>query len=120
MAELTRRPGISILREQDVHYQTRFPGFEMGPAMSDSGPSIFGGGWFRNSTAQPWIQDHLYNYDEIVFVKAGELTLESGEHSATAVAGEVLVIDRGTRVTWRGKPNSVGFYIVPRDWRTKV
>jgi ethanolamine utilization protein EutQ (cupin superfamily) len=109
-----------LLTDRDVPWSELVPGFELARAITNAGSTQLGGGYMR------FVQDAEFanwtlTYDEVLFVQAGELTVLSEGENAVARAGEAILIPKGTKVTYRGRTGTVGFFVLwPFDWNKKV
>jgi len=64
--------------------------------------------------------DWTLRYDEVLFVQTGELAILSDGGITVACAGEAILIPNGTKVTYRGRAGTVGFFVLwPFDWNKK-
>lgn len=108
--------GPRRLTERDVAYEELVPGIDLGRTITAAGTTPLGGGYMR------FVQDAEFanwtlKYDEVLFVHAGELQVTDASGTATARAGEAVLISKGSTVTYRGQSGTTGFFVLwPRDW----
>lgn len=66
---------------------------------------------------EPW----TLPYEEAFYVVEGELTLVLDGERITAVAGEVLTLEKGVTVVYEGTEGTRAFFsLVPADWMDRV
>ena len=92
---------------------------ELARAITHAGTTQLGGGYMRfKSDAE--FADWTLKYDEVLFVKSGELEVISNSSRVQARAGEAVLIPNGAKVTYRGRAGTVGFFVLwPFDWDKK-
>jgi ethanolamine utilization protein EutQ len=113
--------GVRLMRESDVP----FTGLDDAPAMqlarvvTEAATTDLGGGFVRFEPDGE-LAEWTLRYDEVFYVIAGRLEVLSNGESVIARPGEVLVIARGTTVTYRGAAGTKAFFVLhPRDWATR-
>ena len=88
-------------------------------AITSAGSTQLGGGYMRFAQDAEFA-DWTLTYDEVVFVQTGELTVLSGNGNTVARAGEAILIPNGSKVTYRGRAGTLGFFVLwPFDWNKK-
>ncbi|TMG23437.1 MAG: hypothetical protein E6H99_00255 [Chloroflexi bacterium] len=110
---------VKLLTEGDLPYSELVPGLELARAITHAGTTQLGGGYMRfKSDAE--FADWTLKYDEVLFVKSGELEVISNSSRVQARAGEAVLIPNGAKVTYRGRAGTVGFFVLwPFDWDKK-
>lgn len=111
------RPGLALVRRDDVPFSEIAPGLEVARGLTAAGLTTLGGGWVRMDGSDE-LKDWTLRYDEVLFVVEGESEVEE-KGGATVVArpGEAILIGEGTTVTYRAKPGTLVFFVLnPRDW----
>ena len=110
---------VKLLTEADLPYSELVPGLELARAITHAGTTQLGGGYMRfKSDAE--FADWTLKYDEVLFVKSGELEVISNSSRVQARAGEAVLIPNGAKVTYRGRAGTVGFFVLwPFDWDKK-
>jgi ethanolamine utilization protein EutQ (cupin superfamily) len=109
-------PGAKLLTEGDVGYEDLVPGLQLARAITAAGTTRLGGGYLR-FTEDAEFAGWTLQYDEVLFVQAGELEVQGEEGSVRARAGEAILIPNGARVTYRGRAGTRGFFVLwPGDW----
>jgi ethanolamine utilization protein EutQ (cupin superfamily) len=110
---------VKLLTDSDVPWSELVPGFELARAITNAGSTQLGGGYMR-FTEDAEFADWTLTYDEVIFVQAGELAILSDGGNTVARAGEAILIPNGTKVTYRGRAGTVGFFVLwPFDWNQK-
>ena len=108
-----------LLTEQDVEYSDLVPGMQLARAITAQGTTQLGGGYMK-FTEDSVFGDWILRYDEVLFVQSGQLEVQEESGSVVARAGEAILIPNGTKVTYRGKAGTVGFFVLwPFDWDRK-
>jgi ethanolamine utilization protein EutQ (cupin superfamily) len=116
---MTGVAGPELLRQGDVPYEDLVPGLQLARVITAAGTTQLGGGYMR-FTQDAEFPDWTLKYDEVLFVQAGELEVEGESGSATAQAGEAILIPNGARVTYRGRAGTLGFFVLwPFDWERR-
>jgi ethanolamine utilization protein EutQ (cupin superfamily) len=111
---------VKLLTDRDVPWSELVPGFELARAITNAGSTQLGGGYMRFGQDAE-LADWTLTYDEVLFVQVGELTVLSDGGTTVARAGEAILIPKGTKVTYRGRAGTVGFFVLwPFDWNKKV
>ncbi len=111
---------VKLLTDRDVPYSELVPGFELARAITNAGSTQLGGGYMRFAQDAEFA-DWTLTYDEVLFVQTGELTVLSEGEDTVARGGEAILIPKGTKVTYRGRAGTVGFFVLwPFDWNKKV
>ena len=114
------RTNVKLLTDRDVPWSELVPGFELARAITNAGSTQLGGGYMR-FTEDAEFADWTLRYDEVLFVNAGELAILSDGGNTVARAGEAILIPNGTKVTYRGRAGTVGFFVLwPFDWNKTV
>lgn len=111
------RPGLALVRRDDVPFSEIAPGMEGARGVTRAGFTTLGGGWVRmDGTGE--LRDWTLKYDEVLYVVEGEAEVEeSGGETVVARPGEAILIGEGTTVTYRARPDTLVFFILnPRDW----
>lgn len=114
--------GPSALHESDVEYEPLgiAPALELARVITNAATSDLGGG-FAHFREDGELADWTLPYDEVFFVLEGRLEVISSGTSASAGSGEVLVIPRGTTVTYRAVAATRAFFVLhPRDWAERA
>ena len=110
---------VKLLTDGDVPFDELVPGLELARSITHAGSTQLGGGYMR-FTQDAEFADWTLTYDEVLFVQTGELTVLSNGASTVARAGEAILIPKGAKVTYRGRPGTVGFFVLwPFDWNKK-
>jgi ethanolamine utilization protein EutQ (cupin superfamily) len=111
------KPGLQLVTESDVAYSQMAPGLEGSRGLTQAGFTSLGGGWVRMDGSDE-LKDWTLKYDEVLFVIRGEAEIEdSNGKKVVASPGEAILIGEGTTVTYRGKPDTLVFFVLnPRDW----
>lgn len=111
------KPGLQLVRQDDVPFTQIAPGMEGARGVTEAGFTTLGGGWVRMDGSAE-LADWTLRYDEVLLVLTGEAEVEdaAGER-VLARPGEAILIGEGTTVTYRAKPDTLVFFILnPRDW----
>lgn len=107
---------IKQLRESDVPYEDLVPGLKLARAITAAGTTQLGGGYMKFSEDAEF-PDWTLKYDEVLFVQAGEMEVESAGATVKAAAGQAILIPKGEKVTYRGRAGTLGFFVLwPFDW----
>jgi ethanolamine utilization protein EutQ (cupin superfamily) len=105
-----------LLRPDEVSYEDLVPGLQLARVITAAGTTQLGGGYMR-FTEDAEFPDWTLRYDEVLFVQAGELEVVGESGSVRARAGQAILIPKGTRVTYRGRAGTLGFFVLwPFDW----
>jgi ethanolamine utilization protein EutQ len=113
-------PTVKLLTEGDLPYSELIPGLELSRAITHAGTTQLGGGYMR-FTLDAEFPDWTLEYDEVLFVQAGELEVVSDGGSVKARAGEAILIPKGAKVTYRGRAGTLSFFVLwPFDWDQKA
>ena len=117
MASELSKPGLELIRQSDVPFTVVNQGLEISRGMTQAGFTSLGGGWVRMDGSGE-LRDWTLKYDEVLFVIQGEAEVEdSSGKKVAAHPGEAILIGEGTTVTYRGKPDTLVFFVLnPRDW----
>lgn len=111
---------VKLLTDRDVPWDELAPGFELARAITNAGSTQLGGDYMRFAQDAEFA-DWTLTYDEVLFVQTGELTVLSEGEDTVARGGEAILIPKGTKVTYRGRAGTVGFFVLwPFDWNKKV
>jgi len=111
---------VKLLTDRDVPWDELVPGFELARVITNAGTTQLGGGYMRFAQDAEFA-DWTLTYDEVLFVKTGDLTILSEGENTVARAGEAILIPKGSKVTYRGRAGTVGFFVLwPFDWNKKV
>ena len=111
---------VKLLTEGDVPYSELVPGLELSRAITHAGTTQLGGGYMRFAQDAEFA-DWTVKYDEVLFVQAGELEVADDSGTVKARVGEAILIPNGTKVTYRGRAGTVGFFALwPFDWDKKT
>jgi ethanolamine utilization protein EutQ (cupin superfamily) len=120
LREVAVQAMVKLLTDGDVPYGELVPGLELARAITSAGSTQLGGGYMR-FTQDAEFADWTLKYDEVLFVQAGELSVLSDGGSTMARAGEAILIPNGTKVTYRARAGTLGFFVLwPFDWDKKV
>jgi len=110
---------VKLLTDQDLPYSQLVPGLELARSITHAGTTQLGGGYMK-FTDEAEFADWTLKYDEVLFVQEGELEIVTEGKSVKARAGEAILIPEGEKVTYRGRPGTVGFFVLwPFDWDKK-
>jgi ethanolamine utilization protein EutQ (cupin superfamily) len=111
------RPGLALVRRDDVPFSEIAPGLEGARGLTAAGFTTLGGGWVRMDGSGE-LKDWTLKYDEVLYVVEGESEIEErGGETVVARPGEAILIGEGTTVTYRAKPGTLVFFVLnPRDW----
>jgi ethanolamine utilization protein EutQ len=118
MADSESKAQVLLLREGDTPYEglDGVPGMELARVLTSAGTTMLGGG-FSRFVGEAELADWTLQYDEVFYVLEGELAIESGGSVTRAGAGEILLIARGTTVTYRANAGTKAFFVLhPRNW----
>jgi ethanolamine utilization protein EutQ (cupin superfamily) len=113
---------VAVLDETDASYQglDGARGLELARVVTDAATTDLGGG-FARFEVDGELAGWTLAYDEVFFVVAGRLEVISEGVSRVAVAGQALLIPKGTTVTYRGTAGTKAFFVLhPRDWMQKM
>jgi ethanolamine utilization protein EutQ len=119
---LDNASGIRVMRESDVPYSglDGAPAMELARVVTEAATTDLGGGFIRYQDGDGELADWTLTYDEALYVIDGVLEVISNGESSVARAGEVMVIAKGTTVTYRGEKGTKVFFVLqPRDWATR-
>jgi ethanolamine utilization protein EutQ (cupin superfamily) len=109
-----------LLTEGDLPFSELVPGLELSRAITHAGTTQLGGGYMRFAQDVEFA-DWTLKYDEVLFVQSGELEVAGDGGSVKARVGEAILIPNGTKVTYRGRAGTVGFFVLwPFDWDKKA
>jgi len=113
---MSAQSGIYLLTPDQVPFVELVPGMGMARAISAAGVTQFAGGYMRLSQDAEY-RDWTLTYDEVLFVHHGTLEIVASDGtSVKAEAGEAILIESGTTVTYRASSGSECFYVVwPRN-----
>jgi len=107
---------VKRLTDEDVAWDELVPGIDLARSITAAGTTELGGGYMRFSNDAEFA-DWTLKYDEVIFVQRGELEIVQDGGSTIAQAGEAVLIGKGATVTYRGRNDTVGFFVLwPRDW----
>ena len=107
---------VKRLTDEDVAWDELVPGIDLARSITAAGTTELGGGYMRFSNDAEFA-DWTLKYDEVIFVQRGELEIVQDGRSTIAQAGEAVLIGKGATVTYRGRKDTVGFFVLwPRDW----
>ena len=110
---------VKLLTDGDLPYSELVPGLELSRAITHAGTTQLGGGYMRFDKDAEFA-DWTLTYDEVLFVKEGELVVISDGTSVRARPGEAILIPKGAKVTYRGRAGTVAFFVLwPFDWNKK-
>jgi ethanolamine utilization protein EutQ (cupin superfamily) len=110
---------VKRLTEGAPPYSELVPGLELSRAITHAGTTQLGGGYMRFA-ADAEFPDWTLTYDEVLFVQKGELEVASDGGSVKAHPGEAILIPKGSKVTYRGRAGTLGFFVLwPFDWDKK-
>jgi ethanolamine utilization protein EutQ (cupin superfamily) len=111
------KPRLELVSQGDVAFSTVTPGMEISRGVTQAGFTSLGGGWVKMDGSGE-LKDWTLKYDEVLFVVHGEAEVEDSDGKKVAAgAGEAILIGEGTTVTYRGKPDTLIFFVLnPRDW----
>jgi ethanolamine utilization protein EutQ (cupin superfamily) len=117
MSSVLSRPGVQLVRRDDVPFTEIVPGMEGSRGVTEAGFTTLGGGWVRMDGSGE-LANWTLRYDEVLYVISGEAEVEAaGGRTVVARPGEAIVIGEGTTVTYRARPDTLVFFILnPRDW----
>lgn len=117
MASELSKPGLELIRQSDVPFSVVTQGLEISRGMTQAGFTSLGGGWVRMDGSGE-LSDWTLRYDEVLFVVQGEAEVEDSSGKRVAAGpGEAILIGEGTTVSYRGKPDTLVFFVLnPRDW----
>lgn len=91
-------------------FQPLADGVEVSRSIADSGVCDFGGGHFR-FVADGELEGTL-DYDEVVYVLAGSLSVTVAGETSEAGPGDILILTRGSTATYRAFAGSEVFYVI--------
>src|SRR5207253_11085172 len=112
-------PPTLWLPDQHRPLHLTVPSTDAARAITHAGATQLGGGYMRFTTDAEFA-DWTLKYEEVLFVQAGELEIVSEGRSVKARAGQAILIPDGTKVTYRGRAGTVGFFVLwPFDWDKK-
>lgn len=120
MSSTLSRPGLQLVRQDDVPFSEIAPGMEGSRGLTAAGFTTLGGGWVRmNGSGE--LRDWTLKYDEVLFVVQGEAEVEASNGvKIVARPGESILIGEGTTVTYRARPDTLVFFVLnPRDWNER-
>src|SRR3989454_12704643 len=100
---------VKLLTASDISYTELVPGLELARAITHAGTTQLGGGYMRFSSDAEFA-DWTLKYDEVLFVRSGELEIVSDSNTVRARAGEAILIPNGAKVTYRGRVGTVGLF----------
>jgi ethanolamine utilization protein EutQ (cupin superfamily) len=111
------KPGLELVSQSDVPFTSVTQGMEISRGVTRAGFTSLGGGWVRMDGGGE-LEGWTLKYDEVLFVVSGEAEVEdSSGKKVVAGPGEAILIGEGTTVTYRGKPDTLIFFVLnPRDW----
>jgi ethanolamine utilization protein EutQ (cupin superfamily) len=112
---------VRVLHEVDVPYSglDGVPAMELARVVTEAATTDLGGGFVRFENAGQ-LADWTLKYDEVFYVIEGSFEVLSNGSSVVAGPGEVILIPKGTTVTYRGRANTKVFFVLhPRDWATR-
>jgi ethanolamine utilization protein EutQ (cupin superfamily) len=110
---------VQLLREEDVPYIDFTRGMKLSRAITAAGSTVLGGGWVKMDGSGE-LKDWTLPYDEALYVVRGELTIDCEERSTVAGPGQAILMAHGSKVSFKAKPDTVGFFaLFPRDWRER-
>lgn len=111
--------GLMLLREPaDAAYEALpgATGMELLRLLTDAGSTDLGGGFARFGTDGE-LANWTLKYDETFYVIHGEFSIEVEGTVEVGRSGDVLLIKRGTTVTYRGSAGTKVFFVLyPRTW----
>lgn len=86
------------------------PGIEVSRSITDGALTDFGGGHFR------WVEDAEIhgelNYDEVVYVLEGQVTIETQDGPMVAGPGDTIVLKSGASARYRAAAGASVFYVL--------
>jgi glyoxylate utilization-related uncharacterized protein len=106
-----------LIRGSEVEYIDIGTGWLLSRCVTDTGLLAFGGGFVETIEAGVNLKDWTVQYDETVFVHAGEVRLICDGDEHVAGPGDVLVIPKGSTITFvTTLGTKAHFTLFPRDW----
>ena len=108
---------VAVIRQSDVPWSEVTQGMDITRGITQAGFTTLGGGWVRMDGSGE-LAGWTLRYDEVLYCVEGEIEVEEqGGQTAVAQAGEAILINNGTTVTYRArKPSLIFFVLNPRDW----
>jgi ethanolamine utilization protein EutQ (cupin superfamily) len=111
---------VRRLRESDVEWDELVPGIQLARSITAAGTTQLGGGYMRFS-ADAEFAGWTLKYDEVLFVQQGRLEILEDGRSTVAQAGEAVLIPNGATVTYKGRKDTIGFFVLwPFDWNRQA
>jgi ethanolamine utilization protein EutQ len=115
-------PRVRLMRESDVPFTglDGLPAMQLARVVTEAASTDLGGGFVRfdpDGEMANW----TLKYDEVFYVIEGRLEVLSNGESVVGGPGDVIVIPKGTTVTYRGAAGTKAFFVLhPRDWATRT
>lgn len=108
---------VLVLHEADTAYEElEGTGLELARVLTAAGTTGLGGGYAKWATDGE-LADWTLPYDEVFFVLEGSLTVRSKDTTVRAGPGEIVLIPKGSTVTYQGVAGTKAFFVLhPRDW----
>lgn len=85
-------------------------GIEVSRSISDAGVGTLGGGHLR-FVADATLEGTL-EYDEVLHVLTGEVSIAVDEHTETGTPGDILLIPNGAQAVYRAVAGTELFYVI--------
>lgn len=85
-------------------------GVEVSRSIADSGICDLGGGHFR--FVDDGELEGTLEYDEVVYVLAGAVSVTVSGETAKAAPGDILILTKGSTATYRASAGSEVFYVI--------